>query len=357
LALALAAGAVSCGSDDGGASAGGGARTQATGKVVVLLPDSTSSVRWETVDRPALQAAFDAAGVEAEILNAEGERATQLEQAGHAIADGAKVILQVSLDSGTGAAIAANAASQDVHVIDYDRLTLDTDATDYYVSFDNEQVGRLQAEGLVDCVEAAGTEHPRIAILNGAPTDNNATLSKRGADEVLDPRFAAGDWIEIGDRRVPDWDQRKARAIFERMLDRSGDRVDGVLAANDSLAGVAVDVLKERGLPAVPVTGQDATLQGVQRIVTGDQCMTVYKAIAEEAGVAAELAIALARGHEPAVATTPVANGAKDVPAVLLDPVAVDRAGIADHVDAPDFPKREEICSGRIMAACPAAGL
>ena len=130
------------------------------GKVAVLLPDSKSSVRWETVDRPFLQQAFEAAGVEAEIQNAEGDKATQQQQAEQAITNGATVLLLVNLDSGSGAAIAANAKSQDVKVIDYDRLTLDTDATSYYVSFDNEEVGKLQGQGLVDCIEAAGTKNP-----------------------------------------------------------------------------------------------------------------------------------------------------------------------------------------------------
>ena len=173
-----------CGDDDESSSSGGGASTEESsgggdvGKVAVLLPDSKSSVRWETVDRPSLQAAFDAAGVEVEIQNAEGDKATQQQQAEQAITNGAKVILLVNLDSGSGAAIAANAKSQGVKVIDYDRLTLDTDANDYYVSFNNEKVGELQGQGLVDCMgDKKGAE---IAVLNGSPTDNNATLFKNG---------------------------------------------------------------------------------------------------------------------------------------------------------------------------------
>src|SRR5688500_9964214 len=162
-----------CGDDDSGSSGsgGGGGGGEEPGKVAVLLPDSKSSVRWETVDRPFLAEAFKAAGVEATIQNAEGDKSTQQQQAEQAITNGAKVLLLVNLDSGSGAAIAANAKSQDVKVIDYDRLTLDTDATDYYVSFDNEQVGKLQGQGLVDCLE--GADKPAVAVLNGSPTDNN----------------------------------------------------------------------------------------------------------------------------------------------------------------------------------------
>ncbi len=175
-----------CGDDDSGASSGGGGGgDKEAGKVAVLLPDSKSSVRWETVDRPFLKKAFDDAGVESEIQNAEGDKSTQQQQAEQAITNGAKVLLLVNLDSGSGAAIAANAKSQGVKVIDYDRLTLKGDS-DYYVSFDNEKVGQLQGEGLVDCL---GDKKAAVAVLNGSPTDNNATLFKKGYDGVINPKF------------------------------------------------------------------------------------------------------------------------------------------------------------------------
>ena len=267
----------------------------------MLLPDSKSSVRWETYDRPFLQKAFDDAGVDADISNAEGDKSTQQQQAEQAITNGAKVLLLVNLDSGSGAAIAANAKSQGVKVIDYDRLTLDTDANDYYVSFDNEEVGKLQGQGLVDCV--GDKQGAQIAVLNGSPTDNNATLFKNGYDSVINPKFDSGDWKEIDDQSVPDWDNQKALTIFEQMLQANNNKVDGVLAANDGLGNAAISALKQRKLPQVPVTGQDATLEGIQNIVNGDQCMTVYKAIKEEADAAAELAIALAKGEKPNATT------------------------------------------------------
>src|ERR687898_1303701 len=306
-----------CGDDEssGGGSGGGGGGGEEAGKVAVLLPDSKSSVRWETVDRPFLAEAFKAAGVEATIQNAEGDKATQQQQAEQAITNGAKVILLVNLDSGSGAAIAANAASQGVKVIDYDRLTLDTDATDYYVSFNNEKVGQLQGQGLVDCMgDKQGAE---IAVLNGSPTDNNATLFKKGYDSVIDPKFDSGDWKEVDDQSVPDWDNQKALTIFEQILQKNGNKIDGVLAANDGLANAAISALKQRKLPQVPVTGQDATLQGLQNIVNGDQCMTVYKAIKKEADAAAELAIALAKGEQKATdATVKDPESGRDVPSV-----------------------------------------
>src|SRR5215208_818521 len=345
-----------CGDDESGSSSsgGGGGGGEKAGKVAVLLPDSKSSVRWETVDRPFLKKAFDDAGVESEIQNAEGDKSTQQQQAEQAITNGAKVLLLVNLDSGSGAAIAANAKSQDVKVIDYDRLTLKGDS-DYYVSFDNEKVGKLQGEGLVDCMgDKQGAE---VAVLNGSPTDNNATLFKKGYDGVIDSKFDAGDWKKVDDQSVPDWDNQKALTIFEQILQKNNNKVDGVLAANDGLANAAISALKQRKLPQVPVTGQDATLQGVQNIVNGDQCMTVYKAVKKEADAAADLAIALAKGEKPTAETTPVDNGTHDVPSVLLDPVAVTKDNIKEYTGEPDFPKVEEICAGKLAAQCKEAGL
>jgi D-xylose transport system substrate-binding protein len=342
--------------DDGGGGGGAAGGSEEAGKVAVLLPDSKSSVRWETVDRPFLQQAFEAAGVEAEIQNAAGDKATQQQQAEQAITNGAKVLLLVNLDSGSGAAIAANAKSQDVKVIDYDRLTLDGDS-DYYVSFDNEAVGKLQGEGLVSCIEEAGTQNPQIAVLNGSPTDNNATLFKNGYDSVINPKFESGDWTEVADEAVPDWDNQRALTIFEQMLQKADNKVDGVLAANDGLGNAAISAIKQRKLDQIPVTGQDATLQGIQNIVNGDQCMTVYKAIKKEADAAAELAIALAKGEEPMAETTPINNNTKDVPSVLLEPVAVTKDNISEYLGEPDFPKKEEICAGDLAAKCEELGL
>jgi D-xylose transport system substrate-binding protein len=346
---------VGCGDDDegGGGGASGSDSGGDKGKVAVLLPDSKSSVRWETVDRPFLKKAFDDAGIESEIQNAEGDKSTQQQQAEQAITNGAKVLLLVNLDSGSGAAIAANAKSQDVKVIDYDRLTLKGDS-DYYVSFDNEKVGQLQGEGLVDCI---GDKKPaNIAVLNGSPTDNNATLFKNGYDGVINPKFDSGDWKEVDDQSVPDWDNQKALTIFEQMLQKSGNKIDGVLAANDGLGNAAISAIKQRKLPQIPVTGQDATLQGIQNIVAGDQCMTVYKAIKKEADAAAKLAIALAKGETPEAPDT-INNETKDVPSVFLDPVPVTKDNIKDYLGEPDFPKKEEICAGKLASKCQELGL
>lgn len=351
---AMALFVAACGDDDDSSSGSSSDGGEKAGKVAVLLPDSKSSVRWETVDRPFLKAAFDKAGVEAEIQNAEGDKSAQQQQAEQAITNGAKVLLLVNLDSGSGAAIAANAKAQGVKVVDYDRLTLKGDS-DYYVSFDNEEVGRLQGQGLVDCLE--GADKPAVAVLNGSPTDNNATLFKAGYDSVINPKFKSGEWTEVADQSVPDWDNQKALTIFEQMLQKSSNKVDGVLAANDGLGNAAISALKQRKLKQIPVTGQDATLQGIQNIVNGDQCMTVYKAIKKEADAAAELAIALAKGKPPVGVTGAVNNENKDVPAVLLKPVAVTKENIKEYIGEPDFPKQAEICAGKLASKCQAVGL
>src|SRR3546814_760699 len=225
-------------------------------RTYTLLPYTTLfRARWETQDRPLLKAAFEDAGVPVTISNAEGDKSVQQQQAEQAITDGAKVLLLVNLDSGSGAAIQADAESKGVKVIDYDRLTLDGSAA-YYVSFDNTAVGKLQGQGLVDCLTEKGSEKPNVAVLNGSPTDNNATLFAEGYNSVLDPKFKSGEYVKADDQSVPDWDDQKALTIFEQMLAKEDNKIDGVLAANDGLGNAAISALKQRKLPQIPVTGQ-----------------------------------------------------------------------------------------------------
>ena len=357
MSTVLALGLAGCGGDDAEeSSSSGGSSEKAAQKVAVLLPDTKSSTRWETQDRPLLQAAFKAAGVEATIQNAEGDKSTQQQQAEQAITNGAKILLLTNLDSGSGAAIQANAKSQDVKVIDYDRLTLEGQ-TDYYVSFDNVAVGKLQGQGLVDCLDESGVEKPAVAVLNGSPTDNNATLFAQGYNSVLKPKFDSGEYTQVDDQSVPDWDNQEALTIFEQILQKASNKVDGVLAANDGLGNAAISALKQRKLDQIPVTGQDATAEGIQNILNGDQCMTVYKAIKAEADAAAKLAIALAKGEKPAGVNGETDDGKRKVPSVLLEPVTVTKDNIADTVIKDNFLKREEICSGRVASACEEAGI
>jgi D-xylose transport system substrate-binding protein len=323
--------------------------------IAVLLPDSQSSARWENDDRKFLSAAFDAAGVTYSIVNAQGDAAQQTTLADQAITNGAKVILLVNLDSGSGAAIIAKAHEAKAKVIDYDRLTIQGDGADFYVSFDNEAVGKLQGEGLVKAVADAGLKNPRVAVLNGSPTDNNATLFANGYNSVIKPLFDSKDWTLVDDQSVPDWDNTKAQTIFEQMLTASGGKIDAAIAANDGLANAVATALQNQGLPYIPVTGQDATVGGIQNILAGRQSMTVYKAIKAEAEAAAGLAIAIVKGTDTStMATGKVNNGTNDIPSVLLVPVSVTKDNIADTVIKDGFRTWAEICVGDFAQYCPA---
>jgi D-xylose transport system substrate-binding protein len=334
---------------------GAGSSMMAEGSIAVLLPDSASSARWEADDRRFLAAAFDAAGVDYTIVNAEGDPQAQINQAEQAITNGAKVILMVNLDSGSGASIIQLARDNGVQVIDYDRLTIEGPGADFYVSFDNEAVGRIQGEGLVAAVEAAGLTNPRVAVLNGSPTDNNATLFANGYNSVIKPLFESGAWTLVDDQSVPNWDNQEALVIFEQMLTAAGGGIDAAIAANDGIASSVIAALQNQGLPFIPVTGQDATVGGIQNILAGRQSMTVYKAIKAQAEAAAALAIALLNGEDTSMmATGAVNNGTNDVPSVLLVPVGVTSANIAETVIADGFRTWEEICVGEFEAFCPA---
>ncbi len=326
-------------------------------KIGVILPDSASSDRWETADRKYLEAAFKAAGVEATIQNAQNDKSAFVTIADQMLTDGVTALMIVNLDSGTGKAVLDKALKKGVATIDYDRLTLGGSAQ-YYVSFDNEMVGKLQGEGLVKCLTDKGVQNPVIATLNGAETDNNATLFKNGYDGVLKAKYDAKEYTKGPDQWVPEWDNAQGGTIFEQMMTQQGGKIDGVLAANDGLGNAVISVLKKNKLNGrVPVTGQDATVQGLQNILAGDQCMTVYKAIKQEADAAAELAIALAKGEKKdtgQVVKDP--EGGRDVPSVLLTPKAIFKDNVKDVV-ADGFVTKEELCAGDFAALCAEVGV
>ncbi|MET0415286.1 MAG: substrate-binding domain-containing protein [Actinoplanes sp.] len=345
-----------CG-DDSGDEPGAGSSGAAAGKVGIILPDTKSSQRWGTDDPKFLKAAFDAAGVQVDIQNAQGDKAAFQTIADGMISSGVKVLMIVNLDSGTGKAVLDKARNAGIATIDYDRLTLNGGAN-YYVSFDNVAVGKLQGEGLVKCLTDAKATKPVVAYLNGSPTDNNATLFKEGYDSVIKPKFDDGTFVKGPDEAVPDWDNAQAGTIFEQML-TSNKNIKGVLAANDGLGNAAIAVLKKNKLNGqVPVTGQDATVQGLQNILAGDQCMTVYKAIKKEADAAAELAIALAKGQTPTTATgvTKDVESGKDVPSVLLEPQPIVKETVKDVI-ADGFVTKDAVCTGNFAALCTEAGI
>jgi D-xylose transport system substrate-binding protein len=347
LALALAA----CGDSGSDTSSGGASTDKPKGKVGVILPDTKSSARWEAADRPALEKAFKDAGVEAIIQNAEGDKARMQTIADQMLTQGVTVLAIVNLDSDSGAAIEAKAKKQGVATIDYDRLTLGGSA-DYYVSFDNTKVGQLQGEGLATCL---GDKPANIVYLNGSPTDNNATLFSAGAHGVLDGN---SNYKKVAEQAVPDWDNTKAGTIFEQMYTQTKGKIDGVLAANDGLGNAAIAILKKNGVAGkVPVTGQDATVQGLQNVLDGSQCMTVYKSAKEEAGALATLAIGLTKGEKGA-ATGSVKDekGGRDVPSVLLTPKSIDKATVKDVITDGGATK-EEVCTGAYAKLCTENGV
>jgi D-xylose transport system substrate-binding protein len=269
--------AAACGDDDGDGDGGnGGSEGSAEGKVGVILPDATTSPRWEANDRPSLQRAFDAAGIESEIENAQGDIARFGSICDDMINAGVQVLMIVNLDSESGAACLKKAADAGILSIDYDRLTLGGGAS-YYVSFDNVEVGRLMGQGLQQCLDDLNKTKANIVYINGAPTDNNAALFKSGYEEALKPKIDAGDYTLVGDQ-TGEWDANKAGTAFEQIYTANDGKVDGVVSANDTMAGGVIARLAANNLDGkVPVTGQDASVEGLQRILAGTQCMTVYK--------------------------------------------------------------------------------
>lgn len=316
-----------------------------TAKVGVILPDSASSARWETADRPFLEQAFQAAGVEYDIQNAEGDKAKFATIADQMLASGINVLMLVNLDSPSAAAVIKKADEQGVPTIDYDRLTLGGGAQ-YYVSFDNVAVGTKIGEGLVTCMQNNGNDSGPVVLLNGSPTDNNATLFKEGYEKVIKD---AGYTI-AADQSVPDWDNTQAGTIFEQIYTEVGGDLIGVASANDGLGGAAIAVLERNGVAGeIPVTGQDATDEGLQRVLLGTQCMTVYKAIKAEADAAAALAVALAKGEIPtadglATGTVVDTETGAEVKSVLLVPVAVFPENVKDVI-ADGFTTYDRVCT------------
>ncbi|MEH3032555.1 MAG: substrate-binding domain-containing protein [Aeromicrobium erythreum] len=346
LGLALTLAACGGGSGDDGDKGG-----KSDGKIGVILPDTKSSVRWESADRPALKAAFEKAGVDYEIQNAEGDADKMSTIADSMIADGVTVLAIVNLDSDSGASIQEKAAKQGVKTIDYDRLTLGGSA-DYYVSFDNTKVGELQGAGLEKCL---GDKKSNLIYLNGSPTDNNATLFSKGAHSVLDKN---SNYKKVGEQAVPDWDNEKAVTIFEQLYTKVDGNVQGVYAANDGLAGSVISILQKNGQAGkVPVTGQDATVEGLQNILKGDQCMTIYKSAKEEAGALAKAAIALATGKKAETnGETEDATGKRQVPSILLTPKSITKDTVKDVIDDGGA-KASEVCADDFKKACDEAGI
>jgi D-xylose transport system substrate-binding protein len=343
-----------CGGEEDNSGTTGG---QKAGKVGVILPDAATSPRWEANDRPLLKQAFDAAGIQSDIQNADGDKSKFATLCDSMINAGVGVLLIVNLDSESGSACLKKAQNAGIKTIDYDRLTLGGGAS-YYVSFDNVAVGKLMGEGLQKCLTDAGkTSNVNVVFINGDPTDNNAALFKQGYAEALKPKFDDGSYKLVGDQ-TGNWDLNKAGTAFEQLYTQNGGKIDGVVSANDTMAQGIIARLKATNLAGkIPVTGQDASKEGLQAILKGEQCMTVYKAIKKEADAASQLAISLINGQN---ATT---NGTvrdtvlnKDVPSALQTPQAIFKDKVKAVIDD-GFWKAGDICTGEYAALCAQTGI
>jgi D-xylose transport system substrate-binding protein len=352
--LALAA----CGSDNnnngGGSTSGGGGGE----KIALLLPESKTA-RYESQDRPNFEKEVNALCPNCEIIysNADQDASKQQSQAEAAITQGAKVLVLDPVDAASAGAIVARANQSNIPVISYDRLITDADV-DYYISFDNVKVGKLQGQALVDKLKSDGLSSGSLVMINGAPTDNNAKLFKEGAHSVID----SSPFKVAKEFDTPDWSPDKAQQEMEQAITALGkDGFVGVYAANDGTAGGAIAAMKGNGVDPtkIPTTGQDAELAAVQRILVGQQYMTVYKAIKPEAESAAKLAVALAKGEDPpaGLVNDKVNNGKKDVPSVLLQPVSVTKDNINDTIVKDGFWTAAQICTAPYKSACAAAGI
>lgn len=317
--------------------------------IALLLPDKKTA-RYETFDRPVFEKRIAELG-DAQVLytNADQDAARQQQQAESALAAGAAVLVLDPVDGRAAASILAAATAENVPVISYDRMIVGGGTPAYYVSFDNERVGELQAEALVAGLEREGRTDGGILMVHGSPTDSNAAQFRDGARRVI---ADAGLRI-LAEYDTPDWSPDKAQAWVAGQIAQYGDEIAAVYAANDGTASGAVAALRAADVSPFPlVTGQDAELTALQRIVSGDQYMTVYKALRTEASIAADVAIQLAAGEKPKGETT-----VDGIPATLLTPVAVTVDDIADTVVADGFWTVQDICTPAYVEACAAAGL
>ncbi|MQA25947.1 MAG: substrate-binding domain-containing protein [Micromonosporaceae bacterium] len=356
IAIGLAAvlfGSSACASEnqpggDGGESVGKGF------KIGLLLPESKTT-RYESFDRPLIEKKLEELCPKCDVLyqNADQDPDKQQSQAESMLTQGVKVLILDAVDAKAAGGIVNQAKDQKVPVVAYDRLA--TGPVDHYVSYDNKKVGEVQGQALLDALKADGDpKKGEIVMINGAPTDPNAADFKAGAHSVLD------DQVNIGkEYDTPDWSPDKAQQEMEQAITALGkDKIIGVYAANDGTAGGAIAAMKSADFDELPpVTGQDAELAAIQRILAGQQHMTVYKAIQPEADVAAEMAIALATGKKYDGETVTKNNGSTDVPSVLLEPVSVTKDNVKDTIVADKFYTPDQICSGDYAKACQDAGI
>jgi D-xylose transport system substrate-binding protein len=360
--LAAAMLLAACGSDDNESSSSGtGSSTAASGgggksgKIAFLLPESKTA-RYETQDRPLFEKKVKelCSGCEVVYSNADQDASKQQQQAEAALTQGVKVMVLDPVDGAAAAAIVNQANAKKVPVISYDRLLLNS-KPDYYVEFNSPSVGKIQGKALVDKLKEDGKKGS-IIMINGAPTDNNAKLFKQGAHSVID----SSGFKVAKEYDTPDWSPDKAQSEMEQAITAVGKgKFVGVYAANDGTAGGAIAAMKSAGIDpkTIPVTGQDAEVAGIQRILAGEQYMTVYKPIKPLADKAAEWAVLLVQGKKPTDATAAENNGKIDVKTIKLDVVPVTADKVKSTVIADGFWKASDVCTGAYKSACTKYGI
>ena len=358
--LALAVTACGANSASSGSSGSSSGNSSGSGdKVGVILPETATSARWEGFDHPLLEKALKAEGFDPIIQNAQGDDQKVSQLADSMLSQGVKVLILASTTGDVGAAVEKKAKAQGVPVIDYDRLNAGGSA-DYYVSFDNVKVGTLQGQAMATALK--GKQGAGVIEIEGAPTDNNAILFHQGQEQVLKPLYDNGTLKLLNSQLIDGWDNQKGGQVFEQFLTAAGGKVDGVVAANDGLAGAVITVLKKNNLNGkVPVTGQDATAAGLQAILRGDQYMTVFKPIDQEANAAAKLAAALIKNSTAdadKVATETVTDPKtnRQVKSLLLDPQAITIDTVKNVIAAGAVAK-SDVCTGDVLPLCTQHGI
>jgi D-xylose transport system substrate-binding protein len=344
VAMALVVGLTACGNNSGSAGASGGGTKPANTKVGVLLPDTASSPRWVSADPRQIGEQCKVYKLTCYVDNANGSATTQQAQAQALINAGVGVLLVVNLDPGSGKAIESLAKQRNVVTIDYDRLTAGGSAS-YYVSYDNVQVGVDQGTALAQCSQVKGKSSVDYVEIDGAPTDNNATLFADGYNSVLSKQPG---WRKLADQ-TGNWDAATAQQVFTTMLGQHPN-INAVMVANDTMAQSVINVLKSQNLAGkVAVSGQDATAGGLDNIMAGTQCFSIYKPVAGEADVAIKLASEILAGQKPtAPATTKDPANGREVPSFLAGSVVITKANVA-----------RPVTDGYVTAAavCPTAAL
>lgn len=339
------------------AVASGSAEPTKSYKIGLLLPESQTT-RYEAFDHPLFVADLKLACPSCQFLygNADQDSSKQQQQADAMLTNGVNVLVLDPVDGAAAGAIVKDANAQHVPVLDDERLIPNANVA-YYVSYDNLTVGKLQATALVTQMKAIGKPTGTIVMIDGSPTDNNATLFKQGAHSVLD-----GSGLKIGaEFATPDWTPANAQQEMEQAITRLGkNNIAGVYAANDGTAGGAVAAMKQAGMnPLPPITGQDAQIDAIQRILAGEQFMTIYKAIAPESKYLVEVAVALAQGNSiPADAVNQQTNNTlQNVPSEIFPPVVVTKANVKSTVFADHFVTYAQVCTATYASACAAAGI